>query len=527
LAVNSVKQESDANTQQVTLLQTHAGTLETGKADKIQFRVIRPLAELQAGDVPGLITFDTSAVPAPPVQEESVIFDDGGILLLDEYGAFSYQDAGGAVTALIDSGAWQVSSLDMGPAAVSSVTLLGGAAWSAGTWDAGSMNLSDVKEAADEARAVAAAALPRADVVNDLETGGTAKALSAEQGKTLAAQIAALASGQAERGVVRNAYTPQGQSYRITQADLSAGGSGYAAGDALFLHGSGSFIPATVIVTAVDGSGAVTAAELSMPGSFPADVSGEDVELAGGGGAGAAFDITAVSEPNTTLADIPNPAPNDFAFVLEDETHDGKKWRYSNLDYNGDGIYNWVPVIELGDTGRDFTADPLTAGELGTNAVTETKIANSAVTLAKQADVSLTGITADTADFATTISGSFTEVFTSLFSRIRGLHSSTVKKTGDQTIQGVKTFESTPVIPAQTAWPVSPSQTKPAAESIVNLLANQITTALTDKVSTTSVNQTIGGTKTFSSAPVIPAANTLPATPSSTRPATERQVLDV
>jgi hypothetical protein len=93
-AVNSVKQESDANAQQVTLLQTRAGALETGKADKIDIRVIRSLAELQTADVPGLITFDTSSVPAPPAQEESVVFDDGGILLLDEYGAFSYQDAG-------------------------------------------------------------------------------------------------------------------------------------------------------------------------------------------------------------------------------------------------------------------------------------------------------------------------------------------------------------------------------------------------------------------------------------------------
>jgi hypothetical protein len=202
-----------------------------------------------------------------------------------------------------------------------------------------------------------------------------------------------------------------------------------------------------------------------MPGSFPADVSGEDVELAGGGGAGAAFDITAVSEPNTTLADIPNPAPNDFAFVLEDETHDGKKWRYSNLDYNGDGIYNWVPVIELGDTGRDFTADPLTAGELATNAVTETKIAEGAVTLAKQADVSLTGITADTADFAAEVSGSFAQVLTSMLRKTRGLFSSTVKKTGNETIAGVKTFSAAPVIPALSTLPSSPSGTRPATEA--------------------------------------------------------------
>jgi hypothetical protein len=225
-----------------------------------------------------------------------------------------------------------------------------------------------------------------------------------------------------------------------------------------------------------------------MPGSFPADVSGAGAALAGGNGTGAAFDITAVSEPNTVLADIPNPAPNDFAFVLEDETHDGETWRYGNLDYNGDGIFNWVPVIELGDTGRDFTADPLTAGELGTNAVTETKIANGAVTLAKLASVNLTGIMADAADYATTISGSFTEVFTSLFGRIRGLHSSAVKKTGDQTIAGTKTFSTAPVIPSVTAFPGSPSATKPATEAEVKALADTKQAALVSGTNIKSIN---------------------------------------
>jgi hypothetical protein len=298
-----------------------------GKANKIITPQTRTLAQADVGNVLGIVTFDTTQAPFPPPAAGNIVLADGGRFDLAANGDFTFTGAAGEVTQIITGGAWTAASVNAGTTAIASENNANSGVWTFGTWVFGhtEIDLADVKQLADTAQfaanaaaVTAAAALPRAEVVNDLATGGTDKALSAEQGKTLAAQITGLSSGQAGRGVVRNAYTPQGESYRVTQADLSEGGSGYAAGDALFLHSSGSFIPATVIVTAVDGSGAITAAELSMPGSFPADVSGEDVELAGGGGAGAAFDITAVSEPNTTLADISNPAPNDFAFVLED-----------------------------------------------------------------------------------------------------------------------------------------------------------------------------------------------------------------
>ncbi|MDR2541692.1 MAG: hypothetical protein LBD11_08380 [Candidatus Peribacteria bacterium] len=49
------------------------------------------------------------------------------------------------------------------------------------------------------------------------------------------------------------------------------------------------------------------------------------------------------------------------------------------MDYNGDGVYNRVPLAP-NNSERSFTTNPIVASELGTNAVTTEKIVNNAVT---------------------------------------------------------------------------------------------------------------------------------------------------
>ena len=148
-------------------------------------------------------------------------------------------------------------------------------------------------------------------------------------------------------------------------------------------------------------------------------------------------------------------------------------------------IYRWVPVIKTSALPRDFTADPLAAGEIATNAVTETKIADGTVTLAKHADIALTGVTADSTDFGAAVSGSFAQVFTSIIAKIRGLFAFVNRAAGFATAaQGT------------------------AADNAVLL----------------SGGQEIAGQKTFTSVPLIPTAEELPATPSAVKPVTEKQL---
>jgi hypothetical protein len=76
-------------------------------------------------------------------------------------------------------------------------------------------------------------------------------------------------------------------------------------------------------------------------------------------------------------------------------------------------------------------------------------------------------LTADEADYGLSVSGPFAQVFTSLFSKIKGLFFVTVKKNGNEIIAGIKTFSTAPVIPGVNALPAAPSATRPATEKQV------------------------------------------------------------
>jgi hypothetical protein len=88
------------------------------------------------------------------------------------------------------------------------------------------------------------------------------------------------------------------------------------------------------------------------------------ITLLGGSGSGNSFEVTFISEPSSILEDIVSPQPNDRALVLVDEIHNNESWWWIMADYNGDGIYNWVPLAPNSVIARDFFTQPIIANEL-------------------------------------------------------------------------------------------------------------------------------------------------------------------
>lgn len=99
-----------------------------------------------------------------------------------------------------------------------------------------------------------------------------------------------------------------------------------------------------------------------------------------------------------------------------------------------------------------------------------------------------------------------------------------VKLTGNQTVAGTKTFSTSPVVPSKTAAATN-TGTAIATEAQVYTVASSLSTLDTNAVKT-SWNQSIGGTKTFTAEPVLPSKSTA-AGNNATKPATEAQVYNV
>jgi hypothetical protein len=229
--------------------------------------------------------------------------------------------------------------------------------------------------------------LNKPTIVNDFETGGTNTLASGETVKTLRSLVNELISQSHDRGVVYNALNSQTNTWGITiNITVVTAGTGYSAGDAVFISPSQddkSDINAIVVINTVSSSGAVLTCTLSKQGDY--SVKGRDVEVCyGGTGSGLTLSIDWIQKPSTTLNNIINPQPNDVAIVLEDELHANDTWQWQMMDYNGDGIYNWVPVTLINTSGggsaRDFYTNPLLQGELSTNAVSTEKIVDASVT---------------------------------------------------------------------------------------------------------------------------------------------------
>jgi hypothetical protein len=119
------------------------------------------------------------------------------------------------------------------------------------------------------------------------------------------------------------------------------------------------------------------------------------------------------------------------------------------------------------------------------------EIRNGGVTLDKMADVDLT-VAPDSADFPDQIIGAFGNVFLDVMRKMRGLFEfmhraagfatagqgagagSAVYTTGDQTIQGAKTFAAAIAIPSQTEFPAMPSPTEPPTQAQVKHLTDNL-----------------------------------------------------
>lgn len=104
----------------------------------------------------------------------------------------------------------------------------------------------------------------------------------------------------------------------------TAGGSGYGLGNTLTLAGGTSAIAAQLLVTGVDSSGAINAAEVSVPGSYTA-LPSSPATVTGGDGAGATFIINTRTFPGETRSDWA--ADTDTFLLSEDLLELGVIWR--------------------------------------------------------------------------------------------------------------------------------------------------------------------------------------------------------
>jgi hypothetical protein len=174
--------------------------------------------------------------------------------------------------------------------------------------------------------------------------------------------------------------TGTGATFDIAMTDSSnATGWGYQPGDALILSNADASLDAIVVVGTVDSKGGIATLALSKGGSFtttPANFVDPGGSLAGYG-----VILAPVSsiEPNTVLANIISPKANDIAIVLKDEIHANTAWQWIYADYNGDGIYNWVPLAPH-NTQRDFIVDPIQEMELAPGIITARELAPGVIT---------------------------------------------------------------------------------------------------------------------------------------------------
>jgi len=217
------------------------------------------------------------------------------------------------------------------------------------------------------------------ELVNDLETGGTDKALTAEQGKILNNLIELAQQSGRNRGAVLNAQEPQGTVYTIDTWTIIDGGTGYSIGDSVqYIATASDELDALFVVSETD-NGTVTALTKSTGGSFNEDtINDTNITLTTSeNGTGLTIHVTLENIPNSILTDITDPRPNDFAAVMHDEGRGGNPYVWVNADRNGDDIFNWIRSYPLDPNERNFTLQPITTTELSNDSVTLTKVSQS------------------------------------------------------------------------------------------------------------------------------------------------------
>jgi hypothetical protein len=186
------------------------------------------------------------------------------------------------------------------------------------------------------------------------------------------------ATGGTDLGSVDNAFLPQGSIFAFDDMVIDEGGTGYAAGDILYINeGVTGRIPILKVTEvdggAADGPGAVSAYLVLDAGGSEADFAGPVSPATNNAGTGLAVTITTTGGSKTTLASIdPSRLEKDcYVYVLQDETHNFTTWMYGWVDIDGDGEYNWVPLRGFTGQPRDFLADPIQTSDLAPGSVTD------------------------------------------------------------------------------------------------------------------------------------------------------------
>lgn len=187
----------------------------------------------------------------------------------------------------------------------------------------------------------------------------------------LAGQIVTAAQSSHDRGVVMNALVSQSGNYGLDSLTIDTGGSGYVAKEALIISSPSALLDAIIVVETVGGGGAILTYSISKRGAWAAAPAAGGLVISGGTGSGLAITPAFTSAANLTVLDIVGPQPNDQALVLQDELHSGDEWVWRFADFNGDGVFNWVPWSKNDTVPRDFQANPIQAAEIAASAVTE------------------------------------------------------------------------------------------------------------------------------------------------------------
>jgi hypothetical protein len=208
----------------------------------------------------------------------------------------------------------------------------------------------------------------------------------------------------------------------------------YSVGDVLIIRTPvfDTVAQAHVVIMAVDGSGVPTTMVITAKGAHNKNISGVYLTGTNGLGTELAVSITLTQENGTTLRDFLEPPdgtadatskakPGDTVKVLRDENFGNIAREYIYADYNGDGKYNFVP--RAGTSG-----DHVYVGD-----------------------------------------GLFVEVsedyIISLSTLTRQRITNAVQNTGDEVINGLKTFMTSPAVPAKTSDPDKLGATKLVTES--------------------------------------------------------------
>ena len=240
-----------------------------------------------------------------------------------------------------------------------------------------------------------------------------------------------------DRGLVLNAYTWE-LCYQLTTVSVNNAGTWYAPWDVLFLDGVDPDevrLLGRCIVKTVDTNGEILTVMIDQQWAYTADQSQIWVNTSTNwSGTWATLNITTTAGTGTTTSSIWNPIVWDVCTVLRNEmTTNEWTWQFIYSDKDGDGNYEWTP------------SRPITTGTLQWD--------NSSIKT-DNGIISITQWVMDKINWA-------------------------VQTTTNQTVNGTKTFTTSPVVPSKTSDATN-TGTALATEAQVYKKIDKVTGGTTD-----------------------------------------------